>query len=80
MLVACDDGRKFWGTLPTFKVKLIDDKYGRDYDYQRAELGALVTFKATVERSTDDPHFGTFKRPAAAKLLEQGTRGDLLDD
>lgn len=79
VLVACDDGRKFWGTLPTFKTKLVDDEYGRDFEYHQVDLGALVSFKATVERSSDDAHFGTFKRPTAAKLLEQGTRGDLLD-
>jgi hypothetical protein len=78
VLVACDDGRKFWGTLPTFKTKLVDDDFGRDFEYHQVDLGALVSFKATVERSSDDPHFGTFKRPAAAKLVEQGTRGDLL--
>jgi hypothetical protein len=72
-LIACDDGRKFWGTKPTVKIKCEPDHpLALDYDYVAVKLGALVTFKATVERSNDDPHFGTFKRPTAGAIVEQG--------
>ena len=62
-LVVCDDGRKFWGTKPRCCT---DDEYTPVY------VGATVTFKATVERSSGDPHFGTYKRPSKATINEQG--------
>lgn len=58
MLVEEDDGNRVWGTVP---VSI----------QARGELrGQLVTLTATVTRSDKDEHFGFYKRPTGAAILE----------
>jgi hypothetical protein len=73
-LIVCDDGRKFWGTKPrcSKRVPAWYDETQMIDEYTPINLQATISFKATVERSSDDPHFGTFKRPGKATILEQG--------
>lgn len=53
MLVECG-GFKVWGTVPAAIAP---------------ERGDFVRFNCSVERSTDDPSFGFFKRPTKAQIL-----------
>lgn len=70
MLVELEDGNKVWGTLPA-SLK------GHDFNTGHDDLGAdtddRVRFTATIERSTDDEHFGFFKRPTKATIIEEAT-------
>lgn len=56
MLVVLDDLNKVWGTVPA----------AIDCDPKDMR----VTFTATVERSRDDEHFGFFKRPSKAQVID----------
>jgi hypothetical protein len=56
VLVKLADGTKVYGTLPA----AIDD----------AEKGDIVSFTATVTRSTKDHTFGIFKRPMQAHMMK----------
>ena len=55
-LIKHADGWKVWGTCPRALVE--------------AEIGSLVEFVATVRAKEDDPKFGFYRRPAAAKVIE----------
>lgn len=70
MLVRQDDGNKVWGTVPgsVYEASLRMDRPGDDL---RSRLvGLRVTLTAQVERSNDDEHFGFFKRPTQAQVVE----------
>ncbi len=70
MLVKQDDGNKVWGTVPgsVYEASLRMDRPGDDL---RGRLvGLRVSFTAAVTRSNDDEHFGFFKRPTAARVVE----------
>jgi len=58
MLVEDDRGFRVWGTIPS-KI-----------DGCEAH-GDKITFIANIEKSTDDPSFGFFKRPRKAQILER---------
>lgn len=78
-LVEMDDGNRVWGSIPqsAFKVEVLDpyraegdetstvEMYARDINALR---GARVSFKATVERSDKDEHFGYYKRPSKCEV------------
>ena len=49
------DGWKVWGTVTK--------------SLGRVSRGQRVEFTATIEESSDDPHFGFFKRPAKAEII-----------
>jgi hypothetical protein len=53
MLVKAKDGYTLWGTKPSSL---------------KAEIGDVITFRATVEPSSDDPKHGYFSRPTAQKV------------
>jgi hypothetical protein len=55
ILLLDDRGFKLWGTYPTT---------GTSYD-----VGARISFRATLQRSKDDSCFGFFSRPTAGKLI-----------
>ena len=57
MLVRLDDGNKVFGTCP------------RGLD---AQCGDRVQFTATIQRSSNDPHFGFFSRPTKAASVTTG--------
>ena len=57
MLVELDTRNRVWGTVPA-AINVGPDPLE----------GARVTFTGTVERSTDDDHFGVFKRPTKAQI------------
>lgn len=57
MLVKQDDGNKVWGTVP------------RALEELSFLEGQRIKFTATVERSSDDPHFGFFKRPTKVEVI-----------
>lgn len=70
MLVKQDDGNKVWGTVPgsVYEASLNMDRPGDDL---RSRLvGLRVSFTAQVERSNDDEHFGFYKRPTQAQVVE----------
>jgi len=53
MLVKAKEGYTLWGTKPSSL---------------KAEIGDVITFRATVEPSSDDPKHGYFSRPTAQKV------------
>jgi len=74
MLVEQADGNRVFGTVPGFLADaVIFGEYNEETkEYDKADLkGKTITFKATVERSRDDEHFGFFKRPTGATLVEE---------
>jgi hypothetical protein len=71
MLVREDDGNKVWGTVPGSLISARYDEATGDYtNTQETLVGSRVSFKAAVERSRDDEHFGFFKRPTGATRIE----------
>jgi len=61
MLVEMKDRNRVWGTVPS---AIFDEVY-------EAEFGTIrVGFDASVDRSQDDLHFGFYKRPSKAKVLD----------
>ena len=56
-LVKCDNGQKFYGTLP---------KERNDADLK---VGDKIHFMGTVTPSTDDKLFGFYKRPSKADII-----------
>lgn len=74
MLVVLDDGNKVWGTVPESVHCLAYDHYSNGEHVPAIELrGRRITFTATVEASRNDEHFGFFKRPAKAQLIEEAS-------
>lgn len=69
-LVRMADGNKVWGTIPAS----IQSEIGSDGIAALINRASTyeVAFTAQVERSRDDEHFGFYKRPTAARLLEVG--------
>ena len=63
--IVVEDQRGFrvFGTCP----KTLAQAYAFGMDALR---GQLVTFTAQLEPSADDPHFGFFKRPTRAQVLD----------
>lgn len=61
MLVEMKNLNRVWGTVPS---AIFDEVY-------EAEFGTIrVGFDASVDRSQDDLHFGFYKRPSKATVLE----------
>ncbi len=61
MLVELDDLNRVWGTVPRSILDTVE----------AAEFRTLrVRFDAAVERSDDDIHFGFYKRPTKAEVLD----------
>lgn len=71
MLVKLTDGNKVWGTCP---ASVEDASYRMDRPgdsiYDRL-TGLHVRFTAQVTRSEKDEHFGFFKRPTGAAIVEE---------
>jgi len=74
MLVEEADGNRVFGTVPRILMEIAEGPWSaEDGYYAPVELkGKTVTFKAQVERSSKDEHFGFFKRPTGATLVESG--------
>lgn len=71
MLVREDDGNKVWGTVPGVLSEDHFDEATQTWTNRLETLvGSRVTFKAQVTRSNDDEHFGFFKRPTQAQVVE----------
>ncbi len=73
-LLKQEDGNRLWGTVPS---ALLANKWDDPKGLEReapwngdALIGAVVAFTATVTRSDDDEHFGFYKRPAAAQIID----------
>lgn len=71
MLVKQDDGNKVWGTVPRKVEDLAFSSTDDDGNVTEGiELvGQRIRFTAQVERSSDDPHFGFFKRPTKVEVI-----------
>jgi hypothetical protein len=63
MLVKEADGNKVWGTVA-------ESIFSQGFDLDGLK-GETVIFKATIERSQDDEHFGFYKRPSNARVIEK---------
>jgi hypothetical protein len=59
ILLQADAGWKVWGSRPA----------SGGPESKCAERGDRIEFKATVERSKDDPKFGFYKRPTNGRVL-----------
>lgn len=66
MLVKQDDGNKVYGSVPR---QVSDYCYHNDENENRDLKGMRVKFTATVEQSKNDEHFGFFKRPSNASVV-----------
>lgn len=55
-LIVGDNGQKFWGSVP------------KQLHIER-DLNKKFRLRATVERSSNDPKFGFYKRPSKLELL-----------
>ena len=63
MLVKEADGNKVWGTVA-------ESIFSQGFDLDGLK-GETVIFKATIERSQNDEHFGFYKRPSGARVIEK---------
>ena len=61
MLVELSDLNRVWGTVP---ASILDEVLNAEFRTLR------VRFDAAVERSQDDLHFGFYKRPTKAEVLD----------
>lgn len=72
MLVQQDDLNKVWGTVPQALFDAVYELHKDDENFdgtQKLLRGKRVRFTATVDRSSDDEHFGFFKRPTKAEVV-----------
>ncbi len=68
MLVKGDDGWKVWTTVPA-ALKTIG-RFSDDGDFWGIK-GKRVRFTADVTAKSDDPTFGTAKRPRKAEIIPE---------
>jgi hypothetical protein len=73
MLVEEADGNRVYGTVPSYLKEIAEGPWSAEQGYYApVELkGLTITFKAQVERSSKDEHFGFFKRPTGTKVIEE---------
>jgi hypothetical protein len=74
MLVEEADGNRVYGTVPAILADpaTFGDWNDETQQYDKLELkGLKITFKAQVERSQKDEHFGFFKRPTGTQVVEE---------
>ncbi len=70
--VTTDEGTWLvWGTQPVALERALDD---HNHDCPQADKlpslkGATIEFMATITASDDDPHFGFYKRPTKATII-----------
>jgi len=60
MLVEDAEGRKYYGSAPAALLESVGDV--------ESLIGREIIFSATVNRSSNDPYFGFFKRPKLVKI------------
>lgn len=71
MRVVTDAGWAVWGTRPTALCDAFHYTENGYVDVPGAQIGDRVRFVATIEPAADDPHFGFFKRPTKAEIVER---------